>query len=77
MFLFLHFGQGQLQVVDVFFQLGAFILQLPLLRRQLSIDFLLILQSLTCLFEFGFKLDFVFNEPLTPFLGVRQVVSFL
>ncbi|OON92137.1 MAG: hypothetical protein ATN34_00185 [Epulopiscium sp. Nele67-Bin002] len=43
MFLLLHFSQGELQVINVFLQLRAFILQLPLLGSQLSIDLLFIL----------------------------------
>lgn len=77
MFLLFHFGQGQLQVVNVFLQLRALILQLPLLCSQLSIDFLLILQSLSRLFGFGLKLDFCFNEPLTPLLCISKVFTFL
>lgn len=77
MFFFLHFSQGELQVVNVFLQLRAFILQLPLLGSQLSVYFLLILQSLSCLFELGLKLDFAFDESLTPLLSIREVFTFL
>ena len=77
MFLLLHFSQGELQVINVLLQLRAFILQLPLLGSQLSIDFLLILQSLSCFFEFGLKLDLALNKPFTPFLSIREVLRFL
>ncbi len=72
MFLLFHFGQCELQVIDVFLQLRALVLQLPLLCSQLCIYFLLILQSLRRLFDFGFKLDFCLNEPLTPFLCITE-----
>ena len=77
MFLFFHFGEGELQVIDVFLQLRTLVLQLPLLRCQLSIDFLLILQPLGRLFEFGLELDLCFDEPLTPFLCIAEVFTFL
>ena len=77
MFLLLHFCQGELQVIDVFLQLGAFILQFPLLGSQFSIDFLLILQSLVCLFEFALELDLAFDEPFTSLLSIREVFRFL
>ncbi len=77
MFLFLHFCQGELQVIDVFLQLGAFILQFPLLGSQFGIDFLFILQSLVCLFEFALELDLAFDEPFTSLLSIREVFRFL
>ena len=77
MFLLLHFSQGEFQIINVLLQLRALILQFPLLGRQLSIDFLLILQSLSCLFEFGLKLDLALDEPLTPFLSISQILRFL
>ena len=77
MFLLLHFGQGELQVINVFLQFRAFVLQFPLLGSQFSIDFLLILQSLACLFEFGLELDLAFNETFTSLLSIREVFSFL
>lgn len=77
MFLLLHFGQGELQVVNVFLQFRAFVLQFPLLGSQFSIDFLLILQSLACLFEFGLELDLAFNETFTSLLSIREVFRFL
>jgi len=70
MFLLLHFSQGELQVIKIFLQLRALVLQFPLLGCQFSIDFFLILQSLSCLFEFSFKLDFAFNQTLTPLLSI-------
>jgi hypothetical protein len=75
--LLLHFGQGELQVINVLLQLRALILQLPLLGSQLSIDLLLILQPLGRLFEFGLQLDLALDEPLTPFLSIVQTLSFL
>ena len=77
MFLLLHFSQGELQIINVFLQLRAFILQLPLLGCQLSIDFLFILKSLSCVFEFGLKLDLALNEAFTSFLSIREVFTFL
>jgi len=77
MLLLLHFGQGELQVINIFLQLRAFVLQFPLLGRQFSIDFLLILQSLACLFEFGLELDLAFNETFTSLLSIREVFRFL
>ena len=70
MFLFLHFSQGELQVIDVFLELRAFILQLPLLGSELSIDFLFILQSLICLFEFGLQLNLTLDKSLTSLLSI-------
>jgi hypothetical protein len=75
--LLLHFGQGELQVINVLLQLRALIFQLPLLGSQLSIDLLLILQPLGRLFEFGLQLDLALDEPLTPFLSIVQTLSFL
>ena len=72
MLLLLHFGQGQLQVVDVLLELRAFVFQLPLLGRQLSVDLLLVLQSLGRLFEFGLQLDLAFDETLTSLLSIVQ-----
>ena len=77
MFLLFHLGQRELQVVNVFLQLGAFVLQLPLLCSQLTINFLLVLQSLRRLFDFGLELDLCFNEPLTPFLSICEGFTFL
>ncbi len=77
MFLLLHFCQGELQVINVFLQLGAFILQFPFLGGQFSIDFLFILQSLACLFEFGLELDLAFDEPFTSLFSIREVFRFL
>jgi hypothetical protein len=75
--LLLHFGQGELQVINILLQLRTLILQLPLLGSQLSIDLLLILQPLGRLFEFGLLLDLALDEPLTPFLSIVQTLSFL
>lgn len=77
MLLLLHFGQGELQVINVLLQLRALILQLPLLGSQLSIDLLLILQPLGRLFELGLLLDLALDEPLAPFLSIVQTLSFL
>ena len=71
-FLLLHFGQGELQVIDVLLELRAFVLQLPLLGGQLSIDLLLVLQSLGRLFELCFQLDLTFNKTLTSLLSIVQ-----
>ena len=70
MFLLLHFGQGKLQVINVLLELRAFILQLSLLASELSIDFLFILQSLSCLFQFGLQLDLALDKPLTSLLSI-------
>lgn len=56
-FLLLHFGQGNLQVINVLLKLRTFIFELPLLGGQLGSDLLLVLQSLGHLFEFGLQLD--------------------
>ena len=77
MFLLLHFGQCELQVINVFLQLRALILQFPLLGSQLSIHLLLILQPLGRLFEFGLQLDFALNESLASLLSIRETLSFL
>ena len=77
MFLLFHFGQGELQVINVFLQLRALVLQFPFLGSHLSIELLLILQPFSCLFEFGFKLDLTLNESLTPFLGIIEALTFL
>lgn len=74
MLLLLHFGQGELQVINVLLQLRALILQLPLLGSQLSIHLLLVLQPLGRLFEFGLQLDLALDEPLTPFLSIVQIL---
>ncbi|TRY94370.1 hypothetical protein DNTS_006263 [Danionella cerebrum] len=60
-----------------FGQLGNALVLRSHLLCQFSIDFLLILQSLCGLFEFGLKLDFAFNEPFTSLLRVREVFRFL
>ena len=70
MFLLLHFSQGKLQVINVLLELRALVLQFPLLGSELSIDFLLILQSLSCLFEFSFKLNFALDQTLTSLLSI-------
>ena len=77
MFLLLHFGQSQLQIVNVFLELRTFILQLPLLGSQLSIDFLFILQSLGCLFEFGLKLNLTLDKSLTPLFSIIETLRSL
>ena len=77
MFLLLHFGQGELQVINVLLELRAFILQFPLLGSQLSVYLLLILQSLSCLLDFGLQLDLTLDESLTPLLSIIQILSFL
>ena len=70
MFLLFHFGQGQLQVINILLELRAFILQLSLLASKLSIDFLFILQSLSCLFEFGLQLNLTLDKSLTSLLSI-------
>ena len=72
MLLLLHFGQGQLQVVDVLLELRAFVFQLPLLGGQLRVDLLLVLQSFGCLFELGLQLDLAFDETLASLLCIVQ-----
>ena len=69
---FFHFGQGQLQVIDVLLELRAFVFQLPLLGGQLSVDLLLVLQPLGRLFELGLQLDLTFNKTLASLLGIVQ-----
>ena len=71
-FLLLHFGQGQLQVIDILLELRAFIFQLPLLGGQLSVHFLLVLQSLGGLFDLCLQLDLTFNKTLTSLLSIIQ-----
>lgn len=70
MFLLLHFGQGKLQVINILLELRAFILQLSLLCSELSIDFLFILQSFSCLLEFCFQLNLALDKSLTSFLSI-------
>ena len=70
MFLLLHFGQGKLQVINILLELRAFILQLSFLGSELSIDFLFIFQSLSCLFEFGLQLDLALDKTLTSLLSI-------
>lgn len=74
MLLLLHFGQGKLQVINILLELRAFILQLSLLGSELSIDFLFILQSLSCLFDFGLQLNLVLDESLTSLLSICQIL---
>ena len=71
-FLLLHFGQGELQVIDVLLELRAFVLQLPLLGSEFCIDLLLILQSLRRLFELCLQLDLTFNKTFTSLLSIIQ-----
>ena len=71
-FLLLHFGQGELQVIDVLLELRAFVLQLPLLGGQFSVDLLLVLKSLACLFELCLQLDLTFDKTLTSLLSIVQ-----
>lgn len=70
MFLLLHFGQGKLQVINILLELRTFILQLSLLASELSIDFLFIFQSLSCLFEFGLQLNLTLDESFTSLLSI-------
>ena len=74
MFLFFHFGQGKLQVINILLELRAFILQLSLLGSELSIDFLFILQSLGCLFEFGLELNLTLDKSLTSLFSIIQIL---
>ena len=76
-FLLLNLGQCQLKVIYVFLQFGTFVLQFPLLGRQLSIDLFLILSSLSHLLDFGLEVDFGFDQLVTPFLCISQAFSFL
>lgn len=55
MFFLLHFGQGELQVIYVFLQLGALVFQLPLLGSELSVQVLLFFQSFAEFFGFGLQ----------------------
>ena len=77
MFLLLHFGQGDLQIVDVLLKLGAFVFKLPLLGGQLSGHFLLVLQPLGHLFEFGFELDFALDQAFTSLLCIAKIFRVL
>ena len=70
MFLFLHFSQGKLQVINILLELRAFVLQLSLFGSEFSIDFFFIFQSLSCLFEFGLQLNFALDESLTSFFSI-------
>lgn len=70
MFLLLYFGQGKLQVIDVFLELRAFILQLSLLASELGVDFFFILQSLSYLFEFCLQLNLALDKSLTSLLSI-------
>lgn len=77
MLLFLHFGQGQLQVVNVSFEGGAFVFQVPLLGNQFRIHLLLLFQPLVQLLHLGLQLNLAFDESLTPLLSIHQVFCFL
>lgn len=70
MFLLLYFSQGKLQVIDVFLELRAFILQLSLLASELGVDFFFILQSLSYLFEFCLQLNLALDKSLTSLLSI-------
>ena len=73
-FLLLHFGQGELQVINVLLELRAFILQLSLLGSKLSIDLLFILQPLSCLLEFGLQLNLTLDKTLASLLSIGQIL---
>ena len=75
--LLLNLGQGQLKVIYVFLQFRTFVLQFPLLGRQLSIDLFLILGSLSHLLDLSLQLDFGFDQLVTSFLCISQALSFL
>lgn len=77
MFFLLHFGQGELQVIYVFLQLGALVFQLPLLGSELSIHILFFFQSFGEFFGFGLQQNLVFNQPLASFLCICQTLAFL
>lgn len=77
MFFLLHFGQGELQVIYVFLQLGALVFQLPLLGSELSIQVLLFFQSFAEFFGFGLQQNLVFDQSLASFLCVCQTLTFL
>lgn len=70
MFLFFHFSQSDLQIVNVFLQLGTLVLQLALLGDHIGAHLLLVLQSLHDLFYFGLQLDFSFDEKVTAVLCI-------
>ena len=75
--LLLHLGQSELQVIDVLLQLGALVLQLPLLGGQLSAHLLLVLQPLGQLLQLGLHLDLALDQALAALLRVQQVVPLL
>ncbi len=76
-FLFLHFGQSELKIINVLLQLRTFILKLSFLGSQLSIHFFFILQSLSQLFGFSLKLDLAFDQTLTSLLSIYKIVLLL
>lgn len=73
-FLLLNFGQCKLQVINILLELRAFILQLSLLGGELSIDFLFILQPLSCFLEFGLQLNLTLDKTFTSLLSIRQIL---
>lgn len=77
MLLLLHFGQGKLQIINILLEFRAFILQLPLLGCELSVDFFFILKPLGGLLEFGLQLNLALDETLTPLLSICQILTFL
>jgi len=77
MFLFLHFGQSELKIINVLFELRAFILQFSFLCNQLCIHLLFILQSLSQLLDFGLKLDLALDQTLTSLLSIYKIILLL
>lgn len=77
MFLLLHFGQGDLQVVDVLLELGALVLQLALLGEHVGVHLLLVLQPLHQFLHFGLQLDLGLDEQVAAVLCVGQIVLLL
>ena len=75
--LLLNLGQSQLKVIYVFLQFRTFVLQFPLLGRQLSIHLFLILSSLCHFLDLSLQLELGFNQLITSFLCIQQVFTFL
>lgn len=76
MLLFLHFGQGQLQVIDVSFE-GGICLPGSSSWQPVQNSSPPPLQPLVQLLHFGLQLNLAFDESLTPALGIHQVFCFL
>lgn len=77
MFLFLYFCKCYFKIINILLELRALIFQFSLLRSQLRIHLLLILNPLCQFFDFGFQLNLGFNQQVTTFLSICQSVLLL